>query len=330
MSFKAKSASTFRTKPTTTTKKSNVALLTEGASYIRRANKAGRGEPVVEKVVFDDDARREYLTGFSKRKKAKIEEKRERAKKKDHEDHLAMRRKAREDLKQRARENFISVRRAMGLPELVEEEADEGIFSDSEGAASQKGKGKAMETGTGDVEEEEGSEVEVEYQDDDQHAVVTITDDFDEDLGLGVSSGTSRKRKAGDRDDDDNLSDDGDEQNDSTSDRKSRSAVPLMPASSRKQQKKALSTAATKKSISLGFPSAKTNTSSKNHVASDYRAYETKAERKKVKEKENDRRKQKWELAKDRGTAGGRGKGSGRGRGGGRGRGRGGGGRGKK
>jgi ribosomal RNA-processing protein 17 len=91
MSFKAKSASTFRTKPTT--KKSNVALLTEGASYIRRANKAGRGEPVVEKVVFDDDARREYLTGFSKRKKAKIEEKRERAKKKDHEDHLAMRRK---------------------------------------------------------------------------------------------------------------------------------------------------------------------------------------------------------------------------------------------
>lgn len=46
----------------------------------------------MEKVVFDDDARREYLTGFSKRKKAKVEEKRERARKREKEDHLAQRR----------------------------------------------------------------------------------------------------------------------------------------------------------------------------------------------------------------------------------------------
>lgn len=72
--------------------KSNVALLTEGASYIRRAKRSRAGEPVVEKVVFDDAARREYLTGFSKRKKAKVEEKRERAKKRAHEEHLAQRR----------------------------------------------------------------------------------------------------------------------------------------------------------------------------------------------------------------------------------------------
>lgn len=72
--------------------KSNVALLTEGASYIRRAKRSRAGEPAVEKVVFDDAARREYLTGFSKRKKAKVEEKRERAKKRAHEEHLAQRR----------------------------------------------------------------------------------------------------------------------------------------------------------------------------------------------------------------------------------------------
>lgn len=71
--------------------KSNTTLLTEGASYIRRAKHA-RKEPAVEKVVFDDDARREYLTGFSKRKKAKVEEKRERARKREKEDHLAQRR----------------------------------------------------------------------------------------------------------------------------------------------------------------------------------------------------------------------------------------------
>jgi hypothetical protein len=83
MSFKSKSKAPA---------KSNVALLTEGASYIRRAKNARKGEPAVEKVVFDDDARREYLTGFSKRKKAKVQEKRDRATKKAHEDHLAQRR----------------------------------------------------------------------------------------------------------------------------------------------------------------------------------------------------------------------------------------------
>lgn len=77
------------------TPKSNVTLLTEGASYIKRAKRTAKGEPAVDKVVFDDDARREYLTGFSKRKKAKIEEKRERAKKRAHEDHLAQRRQVR-------------------------------------------------------------------------------------------------------------------------------------------------------------------------------------------------------------------------------------------
>jgi len=85
--------------------KSNVALLTEGQSYIARAKKERREQ--VESIKFDDDARRlahfysiadlanirEWLTGFSKRKKAKIEEKRSRAKERDHQAHLDERRK---------------------------------------------------------------------------------------------------------------------------------------------------------------------------------------------------------------------------------------------
>lgn len=71
--------------------RSNVELLTEGAHYIKRAKRERKDQ--VESVKFDDDARREWLTGFSKRKKAKTEERRARAKERDHKEHLAERAK---------------------------------------------------------------------------------------------------------------------------------------------------------------------------------------------------------------------------------------------
>jgi ribosomal RNA-processing protein 17 len=72
-------------------KRSNVELLTEGASYIQRAKKARKDQ--VEAVKFDDDARREWLTGFSKRKKAKADERRQKAKERDRKEHLEERAK---------------------------------------------------------------------------------------------------------------------------------------------------------------------------------------------------------------------------------------------
>jgi ribosomal RNA-processing protein 17 len=71
--------------------KSNIALLTEGAAYIKRA-RAARQEQVDE-IKFDDDARKEWLTGFSKRKKAKVEDRRSRAKERDRQAHVDERRK---------------------------------------------------------------------------------------------------------------------------------------------------------------------------------------------------------------------------------------------
>jgi ribosomal RNA-processing protein 17 len=56
------------------------------------------GDGGSEGVIFteqDTDQSREWLTGFSKRKKAKIEEKRSRAKERDHQAHLDGRRKVR-------------------------------------------------------------------------------------------------------------------------------------------------------------------------------------------------------------------------------------------
>jgi hypothetical protein len=75
--------------------KSNVELLTEGASYIQRAKRARKDQ--IAEVKFDDDARREWLTGFSKRKKAKTDERRARAKERERKEHLEERAKVSAD-----------------------------------------------------------------------------------------------------------------------------------------------------------------------------------------------------------------------------------------
>ncbi|KAK4683419.1 ribosomal RNA-processing protein 17, partial [Tremellales sp. Uapishka_1] len=129
--------------------KSNVALLTEGQSYIRRAQKARQDQ--VEDIKFDDEARREWLTGFSKRKKEKHDNKKKNAKERDRLAHLEERRKARNELKERAAQNVRDVRRAMGL-EDVEVEA---------GPSTQP------------------EDLEAEYSDTDHQATVTITENFD-------------------------------------------------------------------------------------------------------------------------------------------------------
>ncbi|ORY28293.1 hypothetical protein BCR39DRAFT_535334 [Naematelia encephala] len=135
-------------------KRSNVSLLTEGQAYINRAKKVRREQ--IEEIKFDDEARREWLSGFSKRKKAKLEERRARAKKRDHEAHLEERREARKELRERAAENVKTVRKALGL-------ADEDQESSEAGPSSP-------------LPKEDEEEV---YSDDDQQATITITEDFD-------------------------------------------------------------------------------------------------------------------------------------------------------
>lgn len=75
---------------------SNVKLLTEGAQYIKRKRRQDNGgggrDKQIDKIMFNDDDRAEFLTGFSKRKQAKLAEKRERAKKRD-EDELKAQKK---------------------------------------------------------------------------------------------------------------------------------------------------------------------------------------------------------------------------------------------
>lgn len=60
----------------------------------------------------------EYLTGFSKRKKQRIEGRKKRAQERDKEAHKEEVRKARKELRERAAQNVKDVRQALGLPAL--------------------------------------------------------------------------------------------------------------------------------------------------------------------------------------------------------------------
>ncbi|KIR32841.1 ribosomal RNA-processing protein 17 [Cryptococcus deuterogattii MMRL2647] len=186
----------------TTKAKSNVALLTEGAAYIQRAKKARKEQ--VEEIKFDDEARREWLTGFSKRKKAKAEEKKARAKERERQEHLEERRNARKELKQRAAENVQSVRRAMGL------EDDEDDDEEEEGDSNEDGGQSASKN------------QEAEFSDDEQIATITITEDFDPSaLVYPIRTSTSPSPSA----------------NDKSEPQSRKPAVKLLPPSSKRAQK---------------------------------------------------------------------------------------------
>ncbi|KAL7414616.1 hypothetical protein BDY24DRAFT_385850 [Mrakia frigida] len=136
---------------------SNSAILTQGKHYADRRKLAAKD--AVEKVVFDDDARAEFLTGFSKRKQAKLTEKREKAKERDKLEQAKEKREFRQARKAHALQNFEAVERAYDLP------------SSSSTSTSH------FPTLHSEPLDEENT-----YSDgEDQHATVTIMEDFDVD-----------------------------------------------------------------------------------------------------------------------------------------------------
>ncbi|GAA5842915.1 hypothetical protein JCM11251_002933 [Rhodosporidiobolus azoricus] len=79
----------------------------------------------VKEVVFDADSRKEYLTGFSKRKKAKQTEKRNRAIERDRDELRKMRAQIREQRKEQAAHNVKMAKMAYGDAGSDDEEGDE-------------------------------------------------------------------------------------------------------------------------------------------------------------------------------------------------------------
>ncbi|KAH7926509.1 hypothetical protein BV22DRAFT_1062709 [Leucogyrophana mollusca] len=136
--------------------RSNLAVLTQSHKAIAAKKRAKRDQ--IKEVIFDEDARREFLTGFHKRKVAKQEAAKKKAQLREKEERLETRREHRRMLAERAAQNAAEVEKAYGA--IIEDE-DEGAEWTG---ISDKGKDK---------------EVEAAFEDEEQLATVTVVEDFD-------------------------------------------------------------------------------------------------------------------------------------------------------
>ncbi|EJU01957.1 hypothetical protein DACRYDRAFT_29625, partial [Dacryopinax primogenitus] len=124
----------------------------------------------LQEVVFDEEARREYLTGFRKRKMERVKGKVERAKERERVERLRDRAEKRKDIRERALENARRVESALGAVDLPGSET-----LDDTGA-------------------EGGREEEEEYEGEEQFATVTVVEDFDPSVEMhGLVSSTVPK-----------------------------------------------------------------------------------------------------------------------------------------
>ncbi|KAK7687135.1 hypothetical protein QCA50_009638 [Cerrena zonata] len=155
---------------------SNLAVLTHSHKIIASKKRARREQ--VKEVLFDDDARRDYLTGFHKRKVAKKETAKKKAIEREKQERLGARREKRQMLAEQAVQNAREVEKAYGA--IVDSEDEDFVgFSDP------KGKGKA-------------TELEDEYSDEEQLATVTVVEEFDPQALLHGPSTLSKSADGGD------------------------------------------------------------------------------------------------------------------------------------
>ncbi|KAF9012425.1 nucleolar protein 12-domain-containing protein [Cyathus striatus] len=134
--------------------RNNIALLTQSHKALAAKRKAKREQ--IKEILFDEDARRDFLTGFHKRKVARTEAAREKAKEREKLEHQEARREQRRALRERAKENAAIVEKAYGA--LSDDDDDEwpGIDIDKE-----------------------TQERDEEYENEEIVATVTVVEDFD-------------------------------------------------------------------------------------------------------------------------------------------------------
>ncbi|KAJ3513789.1 hypothetical protein NMY22_g14938 [Coprinellus aureogranulatus] len=140
----------------------NLAALTQSHKAIAAKKLARRGQ--LKEVIFDDDARREFLTGFHKRKKAKADAARKRAQERAKQEHREERREARQALREQAKENAAQVEKAYA--EIIGGAVADG--SDDEFGGEWQGVGTSS-----------GIEKDAEYEGEEVVATVTVVEDFD-------------------------------------------------------------------------------------------------------------------------------------------------------
>ncbi|EJD02979.1 uncharacterized protein FOMMEDRAFT_86142 [Fomitiporia mediterranea MF3/22] len=149
---------------------SNVDVLTRAHTALKAKARAKKNQ--IDSVVFDDDARVEFLTGFHKRKLQKKEAAKSKAKERERQQRLQARKEQRQALREKAQENARQIESA--LKQDVNESSDEET---NKLPQSRKGKGKATQ----------------EFEDEEQLATVTIVEEFDPDTLRHMSSTAQNK-----------------------------------------------------------------------------------------------------------------------------------------
>ncbi|KAF5317218.1 hypothetical protein D9611_003988 [Ephemerocybe angulata] len=139
----------------------NLAALTQSHKAIAAKKNARRTQ--VKEVIFDDEARREFLTGFHKRKKAKADAARKKAQDRAKEEHMEGRREARQALRVQAKENAEQVEKAYAaLSGVIDGGDSDGSEDEWQGIGTSSGKDQ-----------------DAEYEDEEVVATVTVVEDFD-------------------------------------------------------------------------------------------------------------------------------------------------------
>ncbi|PPQ63470.1 hypothetical protein CVT24_005127 [Panaeolus cyanescens] len=138
---------------------SNYHLLTKSHNLIAAKKKAKRDQ--VKEVLFDDEARREFLTGFHKRKLAKAEAARNKAKEREKQERLQLRREQRQMLREKAIQNAAQVESAYGA--IIGDDDDDEEWSGIDNSQSVN------------------RQHDEEYENEETLATVTIVEDFDPD-----------------------------------------------------------------------------------------------------------------------------------------------------
>ncbi|KAF9650898.1 hypothetical protein BDM02DRAFT_3092304 [Thelephora ganbajun] len=139
---------------------SNITVLTQSHAVLAKKRKARKDK--IQEIIFDDEARREFLTGFHKRKQQRMEEKKAKRKEREKQERLEERRQNRQMLAERAANNAAQVEAAYG--------------------------GKPVdETDTQGPDSEEDT-IQEEYENEEQVATVTVVEDFDIDALIHAES----------------------------------------------------------------------------------------------------------------------------------------------
>ncbi|KAF8894952.1 nucleolar protein 12-domain-containing protein [Gymnopilus junonius] len=153
---------------------SNIAILTREHTAIAAKKRARRAQ--VTEVVFDELARRDFLTGFHKRKLAKADAARTKAKEREKQERLQARREQRQILREQAIENAAQVEKAYGA--ITGVHLSFARFTRSDRVLDDDDDDEWQ--GVGSVNQDNNKHDD-EYENEETHATVTIIEDFDPD-----------------------------------------------------------------------------------------------------------------------------------------------------